>query len=796
MLKPLITIIPADKKDALCNGGVLPVSWFKDVGDSSSNWNTDDSCVHLWTNELKYDIKDSGGIPPHPAQLLGLDDSVSSEYKIVAKFFNAWILHIVFLDKISDSGEGANPWVGVDQILKVARWARDFNKSIKYWFADEQACNIKQGIVVIASDGLVKLTTEQIILLRKEFSEESFLQTCYFLDFRLEPELDCQVFHSKYLWPILTGRLLLRLLIALSENLRDDVLLPGVHLWRSFEFLFDYPIKEMSEMLSKKLNEMYQLLSKETDSSLSKNSFVGNSSFKDGANQLNIFSEIPNSLTEFFNNGQESKEKDNSKQKSNEECFPSYPLERIVEEKTNNDEKYWGECLEKAREDFVDREVKLLRKESLTAKCYSSYTVFSSVASDPHNVSIWMRKIKDEMPSNALSKNDIYSQWIKVIEAEDARQKEKIRLRKAGEELSLAQAHYVTPGYCAVAAVAVSLFCGLTLFLFLNSIFDKALMSLCFASLSVAGAFGAWGIFSNFHRRAGKKAVNQFRNVAKKVDDAMNDRHSAAVTVMRTAEEQHRTRITRDVWQALYRLLERNWSILTKELQSPTLSAFYRTEDEKADNVSKTDKQTEKCRQCQDFLSMTRFVDPINGGFLPDEHKQSDKVLDEALNQVSGENSFVSFWHQICDSVDEYHQGNIPAKEIIPKIRCWILDLCNKLSVAQKSDLLSARNKDKPLPSQFEKIRTDVNYFLATAHVDEPYVKQTQERVFVFQDESNSNAIDYANEIIESRLDITADAVPIMNGLPQVAFYFQDIRLYGFWREGDGRLLFQTEYQS
>ena len=44
--------------------------------------------------------------------------------------------------------------------------------------------------------------------------------------------------------------------------------------------------------------------------------------------------------------------------------------------------------------------------------------------------------------------------------------------------------------------------------------------------------------------------------------------------------------------------------------------------------------------------------------------------------------------------------------------------------------------------------------------------------------------------------EIPVTATSILNGLPQVAVYFQDIRLYGFDRADDGRLVFLTRRKS
>ena len=103
-----------------------------------------------------------------------------------------------------------------------------------------------------------------------------------------------------------------------------------------------------------------------------------------------------------------------------------------------------------------------------------------------------------------------------------------------------------------------------------------------------------------------------------------------------------------------------------------------------------------------------------------------------------------------------------------------------------------------PLPAGFESIRNDSGYVLASAHVDDNEVKKNSFHVFVFDETACSGTsrgvAGRAEEIIGGSFqDIPVIATPILNGLPQVAFYFQDIRLYGFDLAKDGSLAFKEK---
>lgn len=830
MFKPLIVFIPAEKREDLRNCDVLPPSLFHNVGGSDSDWHKNESCVRLWTKELVYDADAKGGIPPHPAKLLSLDTSESSLFaneNLVAKFFGAWILHIVFLDPENSSQQtSSGRFVTVDKIIKTASWAKTFNESVKYWFSEEQSRDIKHAVLVIAKDGLVRLSQEQRAELLKEFSDNGTLNTCYFLDIRLEPELGNDSLASEYLWPILAGRLLLRLLIALAVYPYDDILLPGVHLWRSFEFLFDYPVKELSGMLTQALNEAYARLNEVNEASSTKKTSFGNK-----LDKASIFPLIPKSLTSFNKiepidqkEDDQRKNEDKDKDKNNENKrekidWHSYNSSAIVDKLVNNDDKRWGESLNSARIDFNKREAKLLSEGNPASKTFSPYTVFSEIPENPKNVSIYRERLKDEKPDDSISKEKdiktyneildekpddsisekkVYNNWKKVIEKEEKRRKEQNRLRQAGVELSLAQAHYVTAPYAMAAVISVSLFCGLTLFLVLNSVGLSFLTSFIFSAISVAGAFSAWGIISHFHGRAGQKAVKEFQNIAKTVDSAMDARHEAAVDAVREAEFQHRKILCRYSWESLNRLLERVWRILSRELQSPTLSAFYRDETGQitlpAENSSNAE---EASKQREDYLAKTRFVEPLKGNAQDKNHECSDEVINNKLGE-SGSETFNMFWKQTCETVDKWCHGNLPAEILIPKIREWLIGLCDALCAAQKADLLKARG-GKILPDKFDVVRNDSNFVLASAHIDECHVENSAARLFVFKETKklNIDVVSCANkELKGAKRKIPVTATDILNRVPQIAVYFQDIRIYGFDCEKDGRLKFLTKHEA
>jgi hypothetical protein len=800
MPTPLVVIVPRAEKDALRDGGVLPPAWFGDVGDSG--WNFDGAAVRIWDAEPDWEAAGEAGEPPLPARLLGLssaDRSAFAAEDIVAKFFGAFVLHIVFLDEEDDdNGSGPrrrNPttaWVGVEPILRVARWAGAFNRSVEYWFSDEQSRNIRHAALVVARGGRVRLSEERLKALQAEFTDHGALKTCFFIDGRLEVELGNDALHAACLWPVLAGRLLLRLLVALSSPGTDDLLLPGVHLWRSFEFLFDYPVAEMTEMVTTALTKAYKNLERQTDAVDGKE--PPHKKILSAKNsEASTFAGIPTALSG-----------GDVKHPPEVDDWHSYPVD-VEKDNRLDDKRRWSGPMARARDNFAQRELELFQAGENDGPFSPSF-VFPSVAKDPKNVSIELRRSDANRPSDTIDGGEVYKCWRKVVEKEMNRQKSKKTLEAAAKELKAAQKHYVTAPYGMLVFIATSLVCGLTIFRAALSLGAAPVASVILASFSALGACLAWLFISWLHRRSGTNAARQFIDVADAVDDAMDARHCAAVETVKMAETQHRTALRIGSWAALRRLLERVWRILSIELQSPSLSAFYRGDAsaDAAEEQSLASAEADAKRERDAYLQYTRFSEVLtSGAFAIGRSENSDRVLNEALNE-SGQSSFVALWQRICDKSDRYHCGNLPARVLIPEIRRWLRALCDRLCAAQKADLLAARGVGEKLPAQISIVRGDSGFILATAHVDDHEAAESPARVFVFEEPESQRdqrrgqgAAQSARTLIGGAfMDIPVTETPILNGLPQVAFYFQDIRLYGIGRDDDGRLSFLSRHEA
>ena len=842
MQKPLVVVIPSADRDALRKAGVLPPAWFRDVGPAG--WDDEGTCIRLWTEEPVYGLTTGeSGAPPLPARLLGLPNDDARPFaldRLVAKFFGTVMLHVVFLDEREKGAEddrsrrSAPPgdWVGVRPLLETIQWAKMFNRSIEYWFSEEQVRDIRHLVLVVARGGRndmsavrVRLDEDQSRSLQAEFSPQGTVQTCYFIDGLLESEHGRQALHGACLWPVLAGRLVLRLLIALSADHADDVFSPGVHLWRSFEYLFDYPVGEMKDMLTSALAEAYDKLSKETDSSSSSGKpsiSIDNKvmeSFPDLTTALTQFQPIPappgirkrrSFLASVLAFG---RKKGNSQASQDGVEWQAYPATDEADTCAGDDETRWGGSIKLAKAEFAGMETELFRKGDPALANFSPCDAFTAVKEKPRNVAAWLKAVNSARPTDTIDGSAIFMQWNKIVEAEENRKKAKKRLLDGAGELSRAQAHYVTAPYAAIVVGAVSLVCGITLCSVFWTLGGIAAMPVAFffSGLAVAGAFMAWGVVSWCHCRAGCEAVEQFVGIAREVDHCMDLRHESAVETVRLAETQHRTLLRVGAWHALHRLLNRVWRILSVELQTPSLAAFYRTEDDVAKEGGDMPDETasgdeESLRQRAVFFEKTRCSEKLRKGeFASVRHRFSDGIISEALDPTqNGPNSFRKLWSVLCRELDGQARGNLPAKILIPAIRHWLGALCDRLIAAQKADLLASRDTRDVLPAGFSALRSDSDYALATAHVNRPEMSAWPFRVFVYDEPRDGGGVQpgrgvaaRARQILAGgvRVNIPVTATPILNGLPQIAFGFQDIRLFGLGCEKDGRLKFLRRHE-
>ena len=795
MQSPLVVFMPEKEREPLRSSGVLPPSWFEEC--NRSLWDGAGDRVYFWPQMPDYETAKAGrgGNPPPPAQLLGLetkgDEWMRSE-NLVAKLFGATVLHVLFLD---DEVDGTSGLADMAPVLKLVQWVRSLGDSIRTWFADTQNRNIRHVAVVVARRGPFHLTEDQLAVFRKEFGEEgSAVKTCYLVSSRLEVGLGHDALHAQYVWPIIVGRLLLRMLIELSQkDASNGIFLPGVHLVRSFEYLINCPAEEIEGLKEESLQSVYRVINHES-TAIAADDGGGTLRPQVTNREIGVFPELSSNLVEPGN----SVDLVNSTSD-----WHRVPVMEMINE-TNRDSR-WNVARKRARDNFAACERKhFLEKEQ--DRVIEARAIFGRVAKNPGNIRNEERILQEKLPADTYGSDIIYEKWRTMVQAEKRRKDAQKRLEEAGREMVRAQNHYVTAPYGILAVMAASLFCGFALVRILWAAGGNGglLVAIVLSSLSALGAFSAWLVTAWFHCRAGRKAMGELKDLVYDVDAKMNERHAAAVQAIRTAETRHRIGLRRNATFVLQRLLERVDRIVDRELlQSPTSDVFYlgeKNEAVDAVHASPSQDKEDMSEEIAVFRGRTRFSHKL-GRRAPNVNGQKSfnvsKVIAEAF-QKSGEKSFQSFWERLCDETDgSNRQGNFPAQIFVPRIRDWFRNFGGRLVMAQKLDLIASAeggsSDTQPvevLPKEFDDLRGDTGFALASMDVESEAVGDAPRMVFVPKAAAIYNQ---ANRRLEGGGGdgIVVCETPVLDGLPQAAFFFQDIRVHGIGRDDKtGRLLF------
>lgn len=793
----LVAFISADEKEVLKGGGVLPPGWFPDASEMGMG---PGERVWLWPNEpVEEELEKDGGVPAHPGSLLGLACGTDSERRLaerrVAKLFGAWVVHVVFLESGSGKSDGRT---GLGAVLKRAAWVHRLEESIRYWFAAEQVRNIRHLAIVLARGGPVDATDGEIAGLEREIGQDGAFRALYFADHLIKIRGEDDALHTENLWPVTTGRLLLRFLVALAgDNPElDDIFAGGVHIWKSGELLFDYPDEVLEQKLKDDLPRLYRALGH----------LGGNGVLPPPSPLPSVFPGLHRRLRAFGD--PEGTAVDGDWYTAD---VPALTTERLTD-------KRWDGLVDAARQDFSARERKAFAEDAASggAGDFAPGTVFAEVAQNPRAIEARLEWVSAAAADGGGGPVDAFEAWKQVTEKEKKRRLSQETLEKASREMTKAKTHYVTALYGAAAAVALSLACGYTLFWGLWALGGNAAWPLAAgcAALAGGGAFAAWGVMSAVHRHAASAAYVRFGQLAEDVDAAMDARHGVAVATVCAAETVHRRLLREGARSALERLLERVWRIVDHELQSPPLDATWRQEQEEGEEKEKTcvdsadeavaakerhrKEQQEAMDERVSYLKLSRWTEDLRDlGADGEVGVQVDELLRE-IGGAGGARSFEAFWRKLCNRTDLPRQGNIPAGTAIPEIRRWLAGLVGSLLDARQRDFRNelsrapGARRDGLLPRAGEDaVRRQDPYTWASADANEQHKRFKAEHLFIFPKVGSGEKLPAHPASIGAAHCVMVRG---MSGLPQAGLYFADIQIHGFAAGTDGKLIFKTAY--
>ena len=819
----IVVIIDPGKEAELRSGGVLPPGMFRSFDEIRPDGTPpDDHSVYIWPYPVDYSKGSDSDEPVSLPAMMGLpetgDEELASE-SYIARLFGSDVFHVVFLE--TDDGEstagagftGRKSTFG--SLEEVAKWSTRLRTAIEGRLSREQAKLIRHHLVLVASGGQVVTTKKAAEELDETLRENPSLRGCYFLDFNLEVEQNNLLMHSKYVWPIMVGRLLLRFLLENTQGTgdaavppadmagadanaeTDSVRLPGIHLWQAREFLFGYPTDQLGKHWAASLKKAYKAVSEST--SITQTVGSGGKLFNGKDPELQAFFQDPGGP---------------------ERVVPERPPRLEVPGGSWDDAKVdpcvawahndsrWAKVAQAAAEQFqkvlfaLSHRAWLPADKSGTAVYHSPQAlltkkIFRAVDGNPAQVFFKANELEVKLGQKAATDNP-FTEWRKALEAEKKREEAKRAAAEAGKEMKAAQGHFVPHDLGILAVGSITLFCGSAIWLVGRALGASFGLSLMFASFVLLGALAAHLFVHWRHGARGREGLEAFVGMCNDVDEWMDRRNSHLFATVDAASKFRELSERRNAMAGNLERLRRVRRILDREIQIPAVSVFF-LEDETARKVPPAG---EGKRQRELLNSRTVHLEDVLGSadFTVADAKSAALEIESHFPdapETRSEGRFFKAWGEWCRETNQGHWGNYPARYFIPKLRAYMQGLCDRVAVCLKNDVLDKRKErlraTGELPEVLRKrmeLRTG-DFTYASAHVD-----------FEQQDELQGSEVLYIaprfREEGEDGLqtgDLVVRVSRTFGVLPHYAFYYRDIPVHlGCEKsEGKGRLAFCQE---
>lgn len=726
--------------------------------------------VYLWPKEIDY--KNPNLEETSLAGLFGLPDSgiegQKSEFEL-SHLFGATVLHVVFVGGKDEKQkrEGLECQTSLSGIHGIINWVSRLEAATKERFSEEQSRSLRRHVLVlVSSDGLIRSNTREIGLFTKWLSDGSCLRACFFLDYNLEignivGEKKPAIF-SRYVWPIMIGRLILRFLIDPPKD-DDELLKRGIHLWRTKEFRLKYPNELLDRVWNQRLEEAYTALSDGDGDAKS-----------DGA----------------ANDGRESKILEGFG-RTPELTLPKFPEQLVGWESMDAgafaqemvSEDRWRASKKQYRADF--KGLVLQKRGDLSP---DSQRIFSSVSSSPRNVFHHLNFLDgNRADTSLLSQDAVFDKWNKMVLLEHCRQGSIDVFLDDSKEYD-AMRRCRIPWYVGlVAAFVVSIFCVAAIVQIAHRAMGCGMFtSLWLGGFSIIGAAAAWMLMSVAHSHAGQQGQNSLLSMGRAIDEMAQKRSGVAFDLINDAQKCRNVENRSRKNAFVSRMLGRIARFLKMEVKSPVINVFF--EESKAD--APPDEDVICSDQKSRFLSVTvSEADCDSRGFTPEKSKGTKGIVDAAFG---GGGAFFEHWKKWCSELGgRVLHGDFPAGFFIPRIRSYMrragVDITGELKAdfqkACKIDLASMLKDHFDNPSH---IKEWSGHTSASMHVDSGNIKNEGTSAILF---------------VQPGLRVHLNGMrirPIVNAnvlaeTSLYAFYFQDMHVDFMWSENDDKLVLKDQ---
>jgi hypothetical protein len=757
-------------------------------GADADSLSRDAPTLYVWEHEIDYGrgAELAARIAERPADIpvfFGMAEATDDEQKQaneveITRLLDSVVVHVVFLDNRESGGRG---YAEFRSFAEIAAWSRHFNKVLGIRFPNENALRNTENVLLIVARGeQVKVSREELDDFNGCIEELNAFKSCYFLDYNLSVDDSHELFHSRAVWNVMVGRLLLGFLLSQEKtgngNSSKPVWLrPGVKIWRAAECVAEVSGDFLERRVERALGKASSLLQNWVDSEKDVSAFCTD----DPVDGLETGELSPNSAVE--------------------RDIPSGGWSEFEAEacaKEAADPGRWDGALKAVRQAVTEWKQKQKSAESDGGQ--EAEKVFQWVHDVPGRVFSLTQGLfgalgKERAAVESCGSDALELRWNAVVKAEQMRCETLRRAQNEARELKRAQNHYVGLGFGLVVVAAVSVLCGWVLHQLIAGLEGSIVYSIWLAASTALGAFGAFGLVLFLHWRAGRNGTLALLETCKVADNQMGERHARSREIVEAAiGTRARLRRMNRRFRA-WTLLERVKSVVVTETQSATARVGHDVPAEVEGIVPKTAAQRR-----QAFEGLTRkAIGPLNPLRCDPANLDDEVERWWGKERAEGEN-FRALWMQLC-KIDRFNAGHFPVRVFIRNIREFVSRFNNRIRGLAVAGVVQS-NQYEVRKGLLEWVRNDVMQSsvrqFVSGSIDALHdceAKQLPALIFV-QDKQDELDVGALRAAIGSHAGLHGfELIPsaLLESAGQLSFLYQEF-VVGFDRNADtGHLTFK-----
>ena len=774
MAKPIVIVTPDSDRETLRLCGVLQTGCFRSFDDDRNGAveeavSDSSTALYLWPYTITYALSEDWAkrVLERPVEFsvfLGMkeagDDEELRENEVkITRLLGSTMVHVIFLDK---SAENRREYAVFRSFAEIAEWSRQFKTMLDVRFRNEAALQqVENVLVIVARGGQVQTTREELGVFNACVGAEACFKSCYFLDFNLSVADSHELFHSHAVWDVMVGRLLLAFLLSREKDQQPVWMGGGIRLWRSGECTAHVSDEFCAEKVKEALGKAYAKLPDMID---------------DAASDAGTPDQRADSSEVFHPPALDPPALDNARklQRDGWADFPSAACSR----ETASPER-WRSAFDGIRTEVEAERLSRMgrggRNDTTSAVFERSHQSPGVLFRESERIGGALRRERDELRETQCGK--MAERWSVVVAAERERRMALDELDKAGNELALAQRHYVGIGPGLIVVLAISSMCGFILYRLVDALGGAFFLSVGLAGATFLGSLVAAVMTLWLHDRHGRAGTEAFIGMSKEADARMVERDERARDMVGAADQLRLRLAMQNARFRVWLLLERIKTILITEIQ-PNAA---RVESVVDGGFGLEDGLSSDARRRVDFVKLTRVPLEVSRSEMASEGMgKLRELIEEWWESPAGKNSFKMLWSGLCHTYDKKAAGHFPARVFIPDIRGFVERFKERVRREVVWQTLHEPNNLKEVAEALElwmkacmngKVRDFCSGAISGLHDRED--EQTGKKIYLRQDDPISGSSDLKS-LVSGGQNTKLIFCEALKELDQQAFFYQE----------------------